>query len=85
MTFAGNQSVDVYSDSTKGDAMGLMDRVDQAQGKRRIDAMYVALGAAVYAERTGRGDIGNTKKIERLLKLISEEEASHGWRIIEEP
>jgi hypothetical protein len=65
--------------------MGLMDRVAQAQDKRRVDAMYIALGAAFFAERTGRGEAGNTEKIESLLRLLSEEEASRGLGTNEEP
>ena len=30
-------------------------KLDQAQAKRRADAMFRDLGATVYAERTGRG------------------------------
>lgn len=62
--------------------MGLMNRVDQAQAKRRVDAMFIALGAAVFAERTGNRDIDNAEKIERLMTLLSEEEASHGIEIM---
>jgi hypothetical protein len=53
-------------------------RLDQAQAKRRADAMFRDLGAAVYAERTGRGGTDTADKIERLVKALSEQEASQG-------
>ena len=34
-------------------------KLDQAQAKRRADAMFRDLGATVYAERTGRGNPGH--------------------------
>jgi hypothetical protein len=52
--------------------------LDQAQARRRADAMFRDLGAAVYAERTGRGGPGGAKKIERLIKALSRQEAEQG-------
>ena len=34
-------------------------KLDEAQAKRRADALLRSLGAAVYAERTGRGRPGH--------------------------
>ena len=42
--------------------------LDQAQARRRADAMFRDLGAAVYAERTGRGGSESAAKIDRLVK-----------------
>ncbi len=53
-------------------------KLDQAQAKRRADAMFRDLGAAVYAERTGRGGTDTADKIERLVKALSEQEAEPG-------
>ena len=53
-------------------------RYDQAQAKRRADAMFRDLGAAVYAERTGRGGTDTADKIERLVKALSQQEAEQG-------
>ena len=53
-------------------------RFDQAQAKRRADAMFRDLGAAVYAERTGRGGTDTADKIERLVKALSQQEAEQG-------
>jgi hypothetical protein len=53
-------------------------KLDQAQAKRRADAMFRDLGAAVYAERTGRGGTDTADKIERLVKALSEQEANQG-------
>ena len=53
-------------------------KFDQAQAKRRADAMFRDLGAAVYAERTGRGGTDTADKIERLVKALSQQEAELG-------
>jgi hypothetical protein len=53
-------------------------KLDQVQARRRADALFRALGAAVFAERTGQGDPDTTQKIERLVRLLSEQEASIG-------
>jgi hypothetical protein len=52
--------------------------LDQAQARRRADAMFRDLGAAVYAERTGRAGPDGAKKIERLIKALSRQEAEQG-------
>jgi hypothetical protein len=52
--------------------------LDQAQARRRADAMFRDLGAAVYAERTGRGGPDGAKKIERLIKALTRQEAEQG-------
>ena len=41
-------------------------RFDQAQAKRRADAMLRNLGAVVYADRTGRGTGDSAAEIDRL-------------------
>jgi hypothetical protein len=53
-------------------------RLDQAQAKRRADAMFRDLGAAVYAERTGRGGTDTADKIERLVSALKDQEADQG-------
>lgn len=53
-------------------------RLDQAAAKRRADAMFRELGAAVYADRTGRGGGDTAAKIERLVKALSDQEADQG-------
>lgn len=52
--------------------------LDQAQARRRADAMFRDLGAAVYAERTGRGGADGADKIDRLIKALSRQEAEQG-------
>jgi hypothetical protein len=52
--------------------------LDQAQARRRADAMFRDLGAAVYAERTGRGGSDGAAKIDRLVKALSRQEAEQG-------
>jgi len=53
-------------------------KMDQAQAKRRADAMFRALGAPVYAERTGRGGTDTGDKIERLVNALQQQEAEQG-------
>ena len=53
-------------------------KLDQAQAKRRADAMFRDLGATVYAERTGRGTPDSQAKIDRLVEALSRQEASQG-------
>jgi hypothetical protein len=53
-------------------------RMDQAQAKRRADAMFRDLGATVYAERTGRGGTDTADKIDRLVTALSQQEAEQG-------
>ena len=53
-------------------------KLDQAQAKRRADAMFRDLGATVYAERTGRGTPESKEKIDRLVDALSRQEASQG-------
>jgi hypothetical protein len=53
-------------------------KLDQAQAKRRADAMFRELGAAVYAERTGRAGTDTPDKIQRLVKALQDQEAQEG-------
>src|SRR5215510_14788769 len=53
-------------------------KLDQAQAKRRADAMFRDLGAAVYAERTGRRGTDTADKIERLVSALQQQEAEQG-------
>jgi len=53
-------------------------KLDEAQARRRADAMFRDLGAAVYAERTGRGGPDGADKIDRLVKALSRQEAEQG-------
>ncbi len=53
-------------------------KLDQAQAKRRADAMFRDLGAAVYAERTGRGGTDTADKIGRLVTALQQQEAEQG-------
>jgi hypothetical protein len=79
--------------------MGLMDKVkaqatslaqktqDTArdiQAKRRADAMLRNLGAAVYAERSGRGTSSTQADIERLISDLKAHEAENGLNLAPE-
>ena len=59
-------------------AQGGRARLDHAQARRRADAMFRELGAAVYADRTGRGSADTPDKIDRLVKALSGQEADQG-------
>jgi hypothetical protein len=53
-------------------------RIDQAQANRRGDALLRQLGAAVYADRTGRGTPDTPAKIDQLISEISAHERENG-------
>jgi hypothetical protein len=53
-------------------------KFDQAQAKRRADAMLRNLGALVYAERTGRGAADSQAQVDKLVADISAHEAENG-------
>ena len=54
------------------------DKLDQAAAKRRADAMFRDLGAAYYAERTGRAGPDNSAKMDRLVQALQRQEAEQG-------
>jgi hypothetical protein len=53
-------------------------KVGEMQAKRHADALLRDLGAAVYADKTGRGDGATPGEIERLLAELRTHEAEHG-------
>src|SRR5260370_21086802 len=59
-------------------------KFDQAQAKRRGDAMLRNLGAVVYADRTGRGTADTAAEIDRLVAQISGHEAENGISLASE-
>jgi hypothetical protein len=52
-------------------------KLQEAQDKKRADALFRDLGAAVFAQRSGR-DGGSTAEVDRLVAEITEHEAAHG-------
>jgi hypothetical protein len=56
-------------------------KIDQAQANRRADALLRQLGAAVFAERTGRGSADSQAKIEQLISDISAHERENGLNL----
>lgn len=60
-------------------------KFDQAQAKRRADAMLRNLGAVVYADRTGRGTAESAAEIDRLVTEIASHEAEHEISLAREP
>ncbi|MBV9660356.1 MAG: hypothetical protein JO337_04290 [Acidimicrobiales bacterium] len=52
-------------------------KLEEAQAKRKVDGMFRELGAAVYAERTGKTGADPTV-IDRLVGEIKTFEAEHG-------
>jgi hypothetical protein len=53
-------------------------KFDQVQAKRHGDVLLRNLGAAVYAERTGRGTPSSQADIDRLIADIKAHEAENG-------
>jgi hypothetical protein len=60
-------------------------KYDQAQASRRADAMLQQLGAAVYAERTGRGTPDSKASIDNLISDISAYERENGLDLTDQP
>ena len=54
------------------------EKLETAQAKKREDALLRDLGAAVYAERTGRGTVETAAETERLLAELRSHEAAQG-------
>jgi hypothetical protein len=50
-------------------------RIDEAQAKRREDALLRDLGALVYAERTGTAGPDSTSEIEQVLAEVRKHRA----------
>jgi hypothetical protein len=70
----GSQLAQVAQDAAREGKV----KLDQAQAKRRADALFRDLGAAVYAERTGRGSPDSQERIDRLVDALSRQEADQG-------
>jgi hypothetical protein len=60
-------------------------KLDEAQAKRRGDALLRSLGAAVYAERTGRGTADTKTQIDKLVADISAHESETGANLAAPP
>jgi hypothetical protein len=56
-------------------------RLDQAQATRRGDMLLRQLGAAVFAERTGRGTADTQATIDQLITTISAHERENGLNL----
>ena len=56
-------------------------RLDQAQATRRGDVLLRQLGAAVFAERTGRGTADTQATIDQLITAISAHESENGLNL----
>jgi hypothetical protein len=53
-------------------------KLDDIQAKRAADAMLRDLGAAFYAQRTGRATPSSEADIDRLVAALGQHEADHG-------
>jgi hypothetical protein len=53
-------------------------KLDQAQAKKKEDALLRDLGAACFAEKTGRGTGETAAEIERLVSELRTHEAEAG-------
>jgi hypothetical protein len=56
-------------------------KLDQAQANRRGDILLRQLGAAVFAERTGRGTADTQATIDQLVSAISDHESENGLNL----
>jgi hypothetical protein len=53
-------------------------KLEEVQSKKSADGLLRDLGAAAYAEQTGRGTPTTASDIEKLMAALSAYEASHG-------
>jgi hypothetical protein len=56
-------------------------KLDQAQAARRGDVLLRQLGAAVFADRTGRGTADTQSTIDQLVSAISAHERENGLNL----
>jgi hypothetical protein len=54
------------------------EKLDQATAKHKADGMLHDLGAALYAERVGRGTDHTATEVERLVTDLQSYEAEYG-------
>jgi len=54
------------------------EKLDQVTAKHKADGMLHDLGAALYAERTGRGTEDTAAEVERLVGELQAYEAEYG-------
>jgi hypothetical protein len=53
-------------------------KLDAAQAKHKADGLLHDLGAAVFAERTGRGTDRTTKDADRIVQDLKDYESEYG-------
>jgi hypothetical protein len=68
----------VLAQKTQETARDSKAKFDQVQSKRRADAMLRNLGAAVYAQRTGRSTAETEAQIDKLVADLSAHESESG-------
>jgi hypothetical protein len=53
-------------------------KIEDAQSRRKADAILRQLGAAVYAQRSGTASVDNSADIDKLVADLKAFEAEHG-------
>ena len=53
-------------------------KLDEIQAKRQLDGMFRTLGAAIYAQHSGRATPDTAATIERMYREIAAHEDEHG-------
>ena len=71
------QAAQVATKAQEGVKAG-QSKLEDAQAKKRQDALLRDLGAQVYAERRGRGDEQTPMEVERIVAELDALEAEHG-------
>jgi hypothetical protein len=71
-----------FLDKAKAQAQQLatkgQEKLEQTQGKRKEVALLRDLGAAVYAQKSGKGTAETDAEIERLVSELRAHESEHG-------
>jgi len=79
------QQAAMLAQATQEAAQGGMATLNQAQASRRGEMMLRQLGAAVFAERTGRGTGDSQAKIDKLISDLSAHEQANGLNLAADP
>lgn len=60
-------------------------RLEDAQARKQLDALYRSLGAAVYAQHAGQGNEDTAAEIEQLYGDLDQFQAAHGTAAMAAP
>lgn len=72
------ESASAAASATKEAAQKGQAKVEEMQAGKQADGLLRDLGAAAYAQQTGRGTETSDSDIERIMAALQQHEAQHG-------